>query len=308
MLRENEPCSLEYTMKVFITGGTGFVGSHLRKELLSRGHTLRLLVHGRNPVLEQGEEAVQGNVADAGTFREAAQGCGAVINLVGIIREFPDKGVTFQKLHVEATRNALAAAEEAGIKRYLQMSANGTRPGAVAGYHRTKWEAEELVRGSGLDWTIFRPSLIFGPEDAFVNMLAGYVRSFPAVPVIGDGLYRMQPISADDVARCFVAALDMPETIGQAYALCGADSLTYLELLQTIGRAVGKEHVTTIRQPLGLMKLIVPFMQTFDSFPLTMDQLTMLTEGNVCDGNWQNTFGFEPVRFETGIRAYLANH
>ena len=223
-------------MRIFITGGTGFVGSHLRRELLAAGHQLRLLVHGRPGNLAPGEETVAGDVRELASFRDGANGCEAVINLVGIIREFPARGVTFQKLHVEATANALAAAQEAGIRRYLQMSANGTRPGAVAGYHRTKWAAEELVRGSGLDWTIFRPSLIFGPEDAFVNMLAGYIRSFPAMPVIGDGNYQMQPISADDVARCFALALAKPETVGQTYTICGPDRLSYNELLDAIGK------------------------------------------------------------------------
>lgn len=292
-------------MKIFITGATGFVGSHLRRELLAQGHSLRLLVHGRVGDLAAGEETVPGDVRDLSTFRDAASGCDAVINLVGIIREFPAKGVTFQALHVEATRNVLAAAQQAGIRRYLQMSANGTRPQAVAGYHQTKWAAEELVRGSGLDWTIFRPSLIFGPQDAFVNMLAGYIRNFPAVPVIGDGTYQMQPISADDVARCFGLALTKPETIGQVYALCGPDRLSYVELLDTIGRAVGKGHVLKVPQPLGLMKLLVPFMQNFDAFPLTMDQLTMLVEGNVCDNEWQRTFGFAPQGFAAGIQQYL---
>ena len=163
------------------------------------------------------------------------------------------------------------------------------------------------MRGSGLDWTIFRPSLIFGPQDAFVNMLAGYIRSFPAVPVIGDGSYPMQPISADDVARCFAIALEKPETVGQTYSLCGSERLSYEELLDAIGRALGKERVLKVPQPLCLMQLIVPFMQTFDAFPLTMDQLTMLTEGNVCDGSWQETFGFVPQGFSEGIRRYLAS-
>jgi NADH dehydrogenase len=136
-------------------------------------------------------------------------------------------------------------------------------------------------------------------------MLAGYIRNFPAVPVIGDGTYLMQPISADDVARCFALALVKPETVDQVYALCGPDRLTYGELLDTIGRAVGKDYVLKVPQPLGLMKLLVPFMQNFDAFPLTMDQLTMLVEGNICDGDWQQTFGFVPQGFAAGIKQYL---
>ena len=161
------------------------------------------------------------------------------------------------------------------------------------------------MRGSGLDWTIFRPSIIFGPQDAFVNLLAGYIRSYPVVPVIGDGTYRLQPIAADDVARCYTLALELPETIGRTFELCGTDRLTYVEMLDTIGRVLGRQHVTKINSPLGIMKLVVPFLQGFSSFPITMDQILMLVEENICDGSWQKIFRFEPEHFEPGIRKYL---
>lgn len=292
-------------MKIFLTGGTGFVGGHLRRELLKRGHEIRLLVHKRGDGFGEGVEQVEGDVTRPETFAARVNGCDATINLVGIIREFPDRGATFERLHVEATGNVIAAARGAGVKRHLQMSALGTRPNAVSAYHRTKFRAEELVRGSALDWTIFRPSIVFGPKDAFVNMLAGYIRSYPAVPVIGDGKYRLQPVSADDVARCFAMALEMPQTIGQTFELCGPDRLPYNEMLDTIGRALGREHVAKLHNPLPLMKLVVPLLQGFSSFPLTMDQLLMLVEENICDGSWRETFRFEPEPFAEGIGKYL---
>jgi NADH dehydrogenase len=292
-------------MKIFASGSTGFVGGHLCAELLGRGHQLRLLTHQRQTSHVAGVEMIAGDVTRPESYVEALRGCEAAVNLVGIIREFPGRGITFDRLHVEATRAMVGAARQSGVKRFLQMSALGTRPGAIARYHQTKFQAEELVRASGLDFTIFRPSLIFGQGDAFVNMLAGYIRSYPAVPVIGDGRYQLQPISADDVARCFALALEMPGTIGQTFELCGADRLSYNELLDTIGRVLGKARVLKIPNPLCLMKLLVPLLQQFSFFPLTMDQLTMLTEGNVCGGEWQKTFGFEPAGFEAAIRRYL---
>lgn len=295
-------------MKLFMTGATGFVGGHMRAALLGEGHTLRLLVHKRSSGLESGIEQVEGDVTRLETFAAALDGCEAAINLVGIIREFPGRGVTFEKLHVEATRNVMEAVRRAGIKRYLHMSALGTRPDATSQYHRTKYRAEELVRASGLEYTIFRPSLIFGPKDAFVNMLAGYIRNLPVVPVIGDGSYRLQPISADDVARCFAMSLDMPETIGNTYELCGPDRLSYDDMLDTIGRVLGKSSVNKIHNPLGIMKLIVPLFQGFSLFPLTMDQITMLVEENICDSTWRDTFRFEPLRFMNGISSYLQQH
>ncbi|HML77634.1 NAD-dependent epimerase/dehydratase family protein [Geobacter sulfurreducens] len=292
-------------MKIFVTGGTGFVGGHVRRALLERGHSLRLLVHRRSEGVEAGVEQVEGDVTRQDTFAGAMAGCDVIVNLVGIIREFPAQGITFEKLHVEATRNLVEAARAAGIRRHLQMSALATRPDATAAYHRTKWRAEEVVRQSELDWTIFRPSLIFGPKGAFVDMLAGFVRRFPAVPIVGDGTYRLQPVSVDDVARCFALALDMPETVGQTYELCGPDRLTYNEVLDTIGRVLGKGHVVKIPQPLGLLKLVVPIMQGFSFFPLTMDQIILLTEENICSNAWPPVFGFEPCRFEAGIASFL---
>lgn len=292
-------------MKIFLSGGTGFVGGHLRRALLDAGHTVRLLVHRRHEGAEAGIEQAEGDVTRLETFAASVEGCDATINLVGIIREFPARGMTFEKLHVEATKNMLEAARRAGIRRHLQMSALGSRPNATSRYHQSKWHAEEQVRASGLDWTIFRPSIIFGPKDDFINKLAGYIRSYPAVPVIGDGRYRLQPISADDVARCFSLALEKPEAAGQAYELCGPDRITYNDLLDTIGRVIGKGHVSKIPNPLGIMKLVVPVMQGFSFFPITMDQITMLVEENICASPWPQVFGFEPERFEPGIAKYL---
>lgn len=292
-------------MKIFISGGTGFVGGHLIRELLSRGHEPRLLVHRRAPAIK-GVEQVEGDVTRPESFPNAAQGCQAVINLVGIIREFPSRGITFERLHVQATANMLAEAKRAGIGRYLQMSALGTRKDARAEYHRSKFRAEELVRASGLEWTILRPSLIYGPGDSFINMLAGQLRHAPVMPVMGNGRYRLQPIHADDVARCFALSLELGETIAHCYDLCGANRLSYLELLDAIADAMGKPAPLKPHAPLALMKLIIPIMQHIPQFPITSDQLRMLLEESICDGGWQKTFGFEPRDFKEGIREYLA--
>jgi len=291
-------------MKIFIAGGTGFVGESLVKELQSRGHSVRLLVHRRS-AQGSGAEQVAGDITRLESFEESVIGCDAVINLVGIIREFPPRGITFERLHVQATANLLKAAAGNGIRRYLQMSALGSRPAAVSGYHQTKWRAEELVRGSGLEWTIFCPSLIFGPHDAFINMLAAQLRLAPIMPVIGSGSYRLQPIHADDVARCFALALEMPATIGQAYELCGADRLSYEALLDMIAAALGRSHPFKPHLPLGVMKLIIPYLQKIPQFPITMDQLQMLLEENIGGSEWQRVFGFEPRGLQAGIGEYL---
>lgn len=293
-------------MKIFIAGGTGFVGGHLTAELLKRGHELILLSHAGSGTTQPGITLCKGDVTDPTSYQQAMKGCDAAINLVGIIREFPAKGITFERLHVQATQAMVQAAQHSGVLRYLQMSALGTRVDAVSGYHRTKWRGEEIVRGSGLAWTIFRPSLIFGPKDAFVNMLAENLRLTPLMPTMGDGIYRLQPIHGNDVARCFADALDKPETAGQTYELCGEDRLSYRELLDAIAEALGKRHPLKPALPLAVMKPLIKALQGFKLFPITSDQLQMLLEENICNGCWRGTFQFEPIRFRDGIKEYLS--
>ena len=292
-------------MKIFVAGGTGFVGGHLLKALLSSGHSVRALVHRRSTTCEDVEQ-VEGDITRVETFEQSITGCDAVINLIGIIRELPSRGVTFERLHVQATSNLLAAAAGNGIKRYLQMSALGTRPDAVSAYHKTKWRAEELVRGSGLEWTIFRPSMIFGPQDGFINMLAAQLRLAPVMPVIGSGSYRLQPIHGDDVARCFALALELPETIGHTYELCGRDRVSYEGLLDMIAVTMGRSRPFKPHLPLSLMKSVIPYMQKIPQFPITMDQLQMLLEESIGGDEWQSTFGFVPRGLQDGIAEYLS--
>jgi len=296
-------------MRVFVTGGTGFVGHELVSQLLAAEHEViclarpgsegKLARHDRLRI--QPGDAVSGDGLDQGMA-----GCDAVIHLVGIIREFPARGITFEKLHVQATERVVAACSRNGIRRYLHMSANGTRPDAVSPYHRTKWQAEELVRNANLDWTIFRPSLIYGPGDQFVNMLADQVRKLPLVPVIGDGSYRMSPVAVQDVACSFVRALERPQTIGQCHHCGGPGSLSYNEILDTIGRVLGKNRVGKLHNPVGLLRPLVSLLEGFSAFPLTRSQMTMLLEGNEVDpAAWAQAFDIDPVPFEEGIRAYL---
>lgn len=292
-------------MKIFIAGGTGFVGGHVVDALLASGHEIRLLVHRRSAGLSDRVEQVVGDVTELDSCARAAEGCDAVVNLVGIIREFPGRGVTFERLHVRATANLLTVARNAGITRYLQMSALGTRADAVSRYHKTKFRGEELVGSSGLDTTIFRPSLIYGPKDAFVNMLAGQLRMVPVMPVMGSGDYRLQPIHASDVARCFAQSLDMPGTIGRCYELCGNNRMTYVEMLDEIAAAIGRSVRFMPHLPLVVMKPLVAVMQHIPLFPITSDQLQMLLEENICGGEWKREFGFEPREFAAGIREYL---
>ncbi len=296
-------------MTIFLTGGSGFVGRSVIRALRRRDHQIRCLLRPgaeRRLPTQEGIEIVPGDVTVAGVWMKALEGSDAVIHLVGIIREFPGRGITYERLILQGTRHVLEAARAAGVSRHLQMSALGTRPGAVSSYHRTKWEAEEAVRSSGLQWTIFRPSIIFGPEDAFVNMLAKMIRLLPVVPVIGDGRYRLQPVAVEDVALGFVRALLLETTVGHTYSVAGPEPYEFNRLLDLIGEALGRRRVRKLHQPIGLMRLLVRGFQRLPFFPLTLDQLTMLEEENVADPTpFGRAFGIALTSFPDGIRRYL---
>jgi NADH dehydrogenase len=294
-------------MKVFVTGGSGFVGTEVVRQLLAAGHEVRALVHSKTSLATAaGLELWPGDATRPETLSGAMADCEAVIHLIGIIREFPNKQATFQRLHIDATRNILAATREQGVKRYLHMSSNGTRKDGVAEYHKSKWAAEELVRAAGLDATIFRPSVIFGPADDFVNMLAGIIRRTPIMPVIGDGEYQLAPVAVANVATGFVRALTQPESIGELYHCCGPQAFTYNQLLDEIARALGRSGIARIHQPILMMRSLSALLEGMKFFPITSGQLTMLLEGNVCDPQpWAQTFAIELTPFGEGIRQYL---
>jgi NADH dehydrogenase len=296
---------------LFVTGATGFVGHALLQRLCAAGHVVRCLVRRGSEADLRGLGAIariEGDVLTRRGLDEGMAGCDAVVHLVGIIREHRASGVTFERVHVEGTQNVLDAARAAGVARYLHMSALGTRPGAVSRYHRTKWAAEEAVRGSGLGWTIFRPSIIYGRGDGLVTMLAAMVRRLPVVPVIGSGSQRMQPVAVEQVAAGFAGALDAPASIKRTYEVGGPNPVTMLELLDLIGRALGRHRVRKIHVPLGLMRPMARVFHRLPGFPITPDQLLMLGQDNVCDPRpFHDAFDLEPIPLVQGLERLLSS-
>ena len=303
-------------MKVLVTGGTGFVGTHLVNRLLHRGHAVAVLA--RSPEKTRNRynrpvEAVAGDVLDPASIAAAAAGRDALIHLVGIINEKGNQ--TFDRMHREATENAVVAAKAAGIRRYLHMSAMGSSEDSPSAYGRTKAAGEKAVRASGLDWTIFRPSIIFGPGDGFVSLLAPIVKGNPGfIPVIGPGTTRFQPVSVFDVARVFADALEKPETVRQTYEVGGPEILTLNDIDRDIAAAVGKPGKPLIHLPLWYGRLLASGFEwlarrgVFADPPLTRDQLRSLSRDNTGDtGPTVATFGGEWRRFSPGIREYLSN-
>jgi NADH dehydrogenase len=295
-------------MKVLILGGTGFVGRHVVAELVRAGHRVRLLVRPGSEEKLSGlaeAEPAGGDILDPASLARAAAGQEAVIHLVGIIRELPRRGVTFDLLHRQATLNALAAAGAQGVRRFLHMSALGAAEDSASAYQRTKAQAEAAVRGSGLAWTIFRSSLIFGPEDLSLNLFARQIQTLPLVPVIGDGQYRLQPVAVTTVAQAFAAALTNPAAVGQAFEVTGPTAYAYDDLLRAIGRVL-KTKVRLVHLPVWPVRLAARLLGRFAFFPLTEDQLDMLLAGSAADGSrLYDTLGLSPLPLEPGLAAYL---
>ncbi|HYG24736.1 MAG TPA: complex I NDUFA9 subunit family protein [Verrucomicrobiae bacterium] len=301
-------------MVTLVTGGTGFVGRSIVRELRARGHQVRLLardVRSRRVIdfaAANTAELREGNVADPSSLKDACKKVDCIVHLVGIISEAGRQ--TFESVHTEGTRNILTAAAGAGVRRFIHMSALGTRPNAVARYHKSKWAAEELVRASKLDWTIFRPSIIYGRDDGFVNLFARISRFSPVVPLIGNGEMRFAPIPVEAVAAAFASAPANLSCVGQTFDLCAQEILTLEEVIDCILQVTRRRRLK-IGMPLSLMRMQARLLEILFNLlgkapPLNRDQLLMLQEDNV--GNAQpamDQFGLEFPPFAEGIRRYL---
>lgn len=276
--------------RVLVTGASGFVGQHIVSELLNQEYAVSAVV--RNPAsFHRPEVAVyQGDILSPKSLVPAMEGCNAVIHLVGIIAE--TRRATFEQVHVTGTRNVIETAKNMGIKRLIHMSALGTRPNAVATYHTTKWQAEQAVRESGLEYTIFRPSLILGPGGEFTQMLRNWAQGkappFLFMPFFGRGFFgqsnpqKLQPIHVDDLARLFVASINMATTVGKTYDLGGSRAVTWRELLTLAARAYAGDR--RARPVIGIPAWWAKFLAALPlPLPFNKDQVIMSQEENVCD-------------------------
>lgn len=294
--------------RVFVTGATGFVGRAVVTALRANDHSVRCLVRRGSELHLRGlsaVERVEGDVLHQEGLADEMSGCAAVIHLVGSVRETPS--ITFDRLHVEGTTNVLDAATAAGVQRLVHMSALGARPDAAARYHRTKWAAEELVRDRALRWTVVRPSLIYGRGDHVVSTLARMARRLPAVPVVGTGRQRLQPVVVETIASAITRALDLPGTERQTYDAAGPDVVSMEGLIQLVGETLGMRHVRTVHVPLRLLRPLTGAWRGLPRAPLTRDQLAMLQDDTVCDPTpFHEAFELTPVPLQVGLERMLA--
>jgi nucleoside-diphosphate-sugar epimerase len=301
--------------RVFLTGSGGFVGSAVLEELARRGSAVNALVNRRNlPAVDGDVKIVRADPFNPRTLDDAIGGCDTAIHLIGIIKEKPSDGITFQRMHVEATRCVVESAKRAGVKRFIHMSALGVRADAVSDYGKTKWLGEEIVRGSEMDWTIFRPSMIHGPRGEFMKMEAAWARKkappFLFMPYFGAGILGLggagliQPVYVEDVARAFVEAIGNPKSIGRAYCLGGADRMTWPQMHKIAARAiVGKDRLA-MAIPAWYAKMLAAIVPG-SLLPFNRDQVIMSQEDNTCDTtDFERDFGWKPAGFEAALSGY----
>ncbi len=274
-------------MKVFVTGGTGFVGRYVVRELLKNGHSVHLGV--RNPekarsLFGDEVEVSQVNFMDRSSIKNALSQSEpeAVIHLIGILQEVRRKGITFENVHYLYSANLFDCAKEFGVDRVVYMSALGTDDFAPSRYHQTKRLAERELMDLKLRYTIFRPSLILGPEQKLFSDMDDITRKIPVVALPGGGTYRFQPVDVRDVAQCFAKSLESEETEGKIYELCGDRRVSFKELLEDIF-SFWNRKVYMIPLPTLLMYYMGKVIETFiQPPPFSSDQMLMMWKDNVC--------------------------
>lgn len=294
-------------MKVLVTGGTGVVGSATVTELLERGHSVRLLSRNAPRDVKQWRgdiEPFRGDVSDAKTIRGAADGCEALLHIVGIVAEKPPER-TFDLVNVGGTRHALAEAERAGVGNFIYVSSLGADRGESA-YHKSKLRGEELVRAFDKRWLIVRIGNVYGPGDDEISLLLRMVRTLPAVPVLGGGDQKFQPIWHEDVGAALAAAVERTNLAREVLDVTGTDTLTQNELVQRLAELTDRTPAR-IPVPGFLASLGAKVAKALHvPLPFTEDQLTMLEEGNRIADPMRNALstrlGVTPTPIDEGLR------
>ena len=291
---------------ILLTGATGFVGGHVAHELRASERAVRCLV--RNPeragdLKAWGCDIAQGDVTDPTSVRRALEGCEVVVHLVAIRQ---GKEEAFRQVMSEATRDLASAAKDAGVRRFVLMSALGTSEQTrdLVPYYGAKWEMEQAVKSSGLEYVIFRPCFIFAREGGILGTFGKLARRAPITPITGPGTQRIQPIWIDDVARYFDAAIDEPAAANRTFEIGGPDVVTWNEFWDRLKRVLGKRR-PSVHMPMWFMRANAVVTERLPgNIPLTRDLLTMLEgpDNVVSNDDAVQTFGFELVSLDEQLR------
>lgn len=299
------------TQVVTVFGGSGFIGRNVVERLVKKDWMIRIAVRNlpRARVLMRSADGGKvtifpAPVQDEKSVRSAVEGANAVVNLVGILYE---KGAqTFQAIHHLGAARVAAVAAATGVQRLVHISAIGARAEAGAGYARSKGAGEEAVRKTFPKATVLRPSIVFGPGDSFLNLFARMARLSPALPLIGGGRTRFQPVYVGDVADAIIRCLEDPACQGKTYELGGPRVYTFRQLIEIVLRQTRRPRLL-ISIPFGLAELQAAFLELLPVPPLTRDQVRLLRQDNVVGENalTLEKLRITPKALEDIIPAYL---
>jgi NADH dehydrogenase len=290
-------------VRILVTGATGFVGPAIVRALVDAGHAVRVLERktGRSASLPS-QEAVQGDVTDASSLPGAAESQEVVVHLVALLSGPREE---FERVMEQGTHDLVAAAKDAGVRRFVLMSALGTSEQTkdLVPYYHAKWEMEQAVKGSGLEHVIFRPSFIFGPGGGALQQFSRIAKLAPVTPIVGPGTQRIQPIWIDDVAAYFAAGVEKPEASGRTFELGGPDTVTWNEFWARLKAALGIRR-PAIHLPFGLMRAQAAVLEKLPKPPVTRDQLKMLEAGDntVSNSDAVDTFDLPLVPLDEQLR------
>jgi nucleoside-diphosphate-sugar epimerase len=268
-------------MKIAITGGTGFIGRHLARDLISRGHDVIVIARGqyaRNTQPIEGATFFALDANDTANLTRAFEGCDAVVHCAGTSVE--DAKQTFYRLHVEGTRSAVTAAEQSQVKKFVLVSYLNVRPNVKSEYHRTKWQGEEIVRASKLNFTILKAGLIYGPGDHLLHNLSNLFRRMPVFAAVGLREKTVRLVAVEDLVEVIRAALDGNRFARQTVAVLGPEEFPFSQAARRIANAMGKPSLIVLPFPVFFHRILAFISERFMSKPLiTKSQVQMLADG-----------------------------
>jgi len=297
-------------MNIVVAGGTGLLGRVITESLLNAGHSVTVASRS-NPTAEPIDARAswaKADVTEPAGLAAVLKGADAVVDAVQFPNspiENPKKGFTFERIDLGGTKNLVDAAKEAGVPQFIGLSGVGAAEGAPYHWQRFKWQEEEHIKASGVPYTIFRPSWIYGPRDVSLNRFLGFAKFLPFIPVIGNGKTQINPLFVGDLGAHVVAAVGNESAKGKTFEIGGPKVLTMTEVVKTALHAAGKKRFI-FPQPKPLMKLVASVAQFAPGRPLTPDAIDFITMDGVADTTLlTQTFGLPLTSLEDGLATYL---
>lgn len=268
-------------MKIAITGGTGFIGRHVARDLVSRGNEVILIARGkytRNTQPAEGATLFKLDALDTDRLTQAFEGCDAVVHCAGTSVE--ESGQTFERLHVEGTRSAVIASEQAHVKKFVLVSYLNVRPNVKSAYHTTKWQGEEIVRASSLNFTILKAGLVYGQGDHLLHNLSNLFRKLPVFAAVGLREKTVRLVAVEDLVAVIRASLDPDRFSRQTVAVLGPEEFPFSQAARRIAKAMGKPSLIVLPFPVFFHRILAFFSERFMPKPLiTKSQVQMLADG-----------------------------